>query len=479
MSVDAALDLVRPTFFSGPELEATDGDLVGQLCRNVAGFVPDPEQQLILDYIFGVGPSGRPAVFDTTIIAPRQNLKTGALKMAALGFLLVTEDDLVVWSAHEFRTAQEAFRDFTILFESSPDLDAEVQAIHRANGDEAIELKSGCRLMFKARTKAGGRGLTGDKVILDEAFALQPEHLGALLPTMLARPFGQVVYASSAGMVSSHELRELRDAGRGAGGPRSAYFEWCDDRPNVCAVDGCDHRRDAAGCALDDPSRWRHMSALGRRIDEEAVLSLRAKMPPEEFARELMGWWDEPVESDDATTLAEWLAAKTTAAPQGRLVFAVDVAPAHTHASVVVCGDGVLEVVDRRRGASWLPERLAELAARHGVDEFVIDPAGPIGSLIPDFERAGVPLLMLSGRDSVNACTAIEVAIREGDVKHRGEPELLNAVGGAKRRKVGEGWKWTRVDSTVDISPLVAATYAHWGALAHANEPIDPVIRFV
>lgn len=408
-------------------------------------------------------------------------MKTGLLKMAALGWLFVTNEELVMWSAHEFSTAQEAFRDFTIMFESNPDLDAEIRAIHRANGDEAIELKSGSRLKFKARTKAGGRGLTGSKTVLDEAFALQPEHLGALLPTMLARPHSQVVYASSAGLVTSGELRALRDAGRAAGGDRSAYFEWCDDRPQEgCKTEDCDHRRDAVGCALDDPRRWVHMSALGRRIDVESVRDLRAKMPPEEFARELMGWWDDPADDTDAATLAEWLAAEDKdAAPTGRLSFAVDAAPAHTYATIVVCGGGVLEVVDRKRGTQWLPQRLAELRDAHNVEHFVIDPAGPIGALIPELERAEVPLLLLNGRDSVNACTAIEVAIREGEAKHRGEPELLNAVGGAKRRKVGDGWKWTRADSTVDISPLVAATYAWWGAVGFDNDPSEPSIHFI
>ena len=81
---------------------------------------------------------------------------------------------LIVWSAHEFSTAQEAFRDMLELVEGTPELDRKVKAVHRANGDEAIELLNGCRLKFKARTKAGGRGLTGDVVILDEAFALRP-----------------------------------------------------------------------------------------------------------------------------------------------------------------------------------------------------------------------------------------------------------------------------------------------------------------
>ncbi|MFW5415040.1 hypothetical protein J0910_00005, partial [Nocardiopsis sp. CNT-189] len=44
----------------------------------------------------------------------------------------------------------------------------------------------------------GGRGLTADRVILDEAYNLSDDHMAALLPTMSARPNPQIVYTTSA-----------------------------------------------------------------------------------------------------------------------------------------------------------------------------------------------------------------------------------------------------------------------------------------
>ena len=81
-------------------------------------------------------------------------MKTGTLKQGALGWMFLLDRRLIVWSAHEFSTAQEAFRDMLELVEGTPELDRKVKAVHRANGDEAIELLNGCRLKFKARTKA-------------------------------------------------------------------------------------------------------------------------------------------------------------------------------------------------------------------------------------------------------------------------------------------------------------------------------------
>lgn len=462
-----SLTAVAPAFSSLLDYHETCGPEVADIAR-LAGFAPDPEQQLVLDQLFGFDRAGKSVAFETAVVAPRQNLKTAVCKMAALGWLFITEQRLVVWSAHEFRTAQEAFRDMTELVESSPDLDREVKAIYRGNGDEAIELLNGCRLIFKARTKGGGRGLTGDKVVLDEAFALRPVHMGALLPTLAARPDPQVLFGSSAGMVDSDILRSIRDRGRQGTDPRLAYFEWCDDQPGTCEIDGCDHALAAQGCALDDRARWERANpAYGRRITEESLSAFRQALPPEEFAREFLGWWDEPVTNTSDLTAAEWVEVETEAAPTGTLFMAVDVAPSHTWASVAVCGSGVLEVVERRRGTGWLTERLAELVAAHDVTAVGVDPAGPVGVLLPEFERAGLPVVLLDGKDAVRACGALVAGVSAKTVAHRGEPALLAAVGGASRRAVGDGWKWSRKDSTVDISPLVAATYAHWLWLSH------------
>jgi len=178
-------------------------------------------------------------------------------------------------------------------------------------------------------------------------------------------------------------------------------------------------------------------------------------------------------------SVEEWLAVESDAAPSGELSLAVDVGPNQVWSSIVACGGGVLEVVDRRRGASWLAGRLVELAGRHPVVEFGLDPAGPVGALIPEFEREGLPIRLLDGKDTVRACGALVAGISDKTLSHRGEAALLAAVGGASRRAVGDGWKWSRKDSSVDISPLVAATYAHWLWLSREGAPISPEIYFV
>lgn len=481
--------IVAPAFRSAPESVDTYGPEVADLAR-LAGFAPDPEQALALDLMFAVGPDGRRASFEVAVICARQNLKTGLLKMAALGWLFITDQRLVVWSAHEFRTAQEAFRDMDELCASHPAIAARVAHVYRGNGDEAIELKSGARLIFKARTKGGGRGLSGDKVVLDEAFALQPVHMGALLPTLSARPDPQVVYASSAGLVDSGVLRAIRDRGRAGGDPSLTYLEWCDSgswsEPG-CARDKCDHGLTAVGCALDDRDRWRAANpALGRRIDVESIAAERRALPASEFARERLGWWDEPgITSKDLTPEVWEAALDTSPIEPGAVGLAIDVAPGQQSAAIAVAGvnaDEVLtvEVMDHRSGSRWLVERLVAILEASGDRQRPVGilPGSPAGSLIPDLEAAGVNLVKLRGEEFAQACGAFSAAVVEGETKHRGQEALTTAVLGASSRPAGDAWRWSRKDSTTDICPLVAVTVARW--LATTREPDgDPGVWFI
>lgn len=466
-----------PTYSHLVDYAATAGPKVARLCEMV-GYPPDPEQRLILDQTFAVDERGLPAASTVVIIAPRQNLKSATLKMMTLGWFFVSRERSVTWTAHNFDTAQNSFEDpyeqgVAQLVENSPLLARRLAAIRRSHGSEGFELRSGAQFKLRARTTSGGRGLTADKVVLDEGFALQEQQIAALRPTMMARPRGQLIVASSACLKTSTVLRDWVERGR-AGEPRLAYFEWCDPRPNECRSEDCDHARTAVGCALDDLDRLAAANpAYPHRITEDSLRDARRDMSPAKYAVEVLGWHEEPDQATSDMTVEVWQAAVTDDRPTGRLVMAVDTAPSHTWSSIVICGGGILELVDRRRGSSWLPERVRELCDRHQIGEVVIDPAGPVAGVIPDFDAAGVRLRLLSGADSAAACGALVDSIGEQRVKVRHADAFLSAVAGAARRKTGDRWKWSRVSSEVDISPLVAATWAAWAWLDDQTADYD------
>jgi hypothetical protein len=469
---------VRPAHLHVPPYIQTDGPDVAALCE-LAGYAPDPDQRLVLDAIFA-HQNSRSVAFEIAVIACRQNLKTAIFKQAALGWLFVTGERLIVWSAHEFRTAQEAFRDLEELIASTPLLRREVKNIYRGNGDEAIELKAGPRIIFKTRTKGGGRGLSGRKVILDEGFALRPMHMGALLPTLSAQPDPQVLYGSSAGLAESDVMRGVRDRGHAGGDPRLAYFEWCSPPPEqVCrAGESCTHALGTAGCGCDDPANWHAANpALGRRITVDYVAAERRALPPAEFGRERMGWWDEPEDQRQIISLAVWDAlADPRSEPRAASALSVVFSADRSRAAVGLAGqrpDGCwhVEVADYQPGTDWVPERVTGMWERHQPGELVIDPGGHENSVIPVLETAGITVTKPTARDIAAAYGIFYDAALTGTLRHRGQGDLTVALMGATVRNIGDGGTaWGRRKSGVDISPLVAVTQALWAAVRLAGD---------
>ncbi|MFI0718913.1 terminase [Streptomyces sp. NPDC021224] len=488
--------LVEPTHLWVPEHVDTYGPQVADLCRLVK-FAPDPEQQLILDALFAVDEADKAVALESAVIVGRQNMKTGLLKMAVLGWLFLTDQRLVVWSAHEFRTSQEAFRDMEELIMGTPQFAKRVKDIHRGNGDEAIELHGDRRLMFKARTKSGGRGLTGDKIILDEGFALQPSHMGSLFPTLAARPDPQVVYASSAGKVESGVLRGVRDRGRPGGERRLAYFEWCAPPPKEACADGesCTHALDVEGCGCDNLQLVKAANpAVGRRISLDYVMGERRALPPAEYARERMGWWDDPIGGEVPIKPGDWTACLDEESRRtGSVALAVDITPDRAVSSIAVAGrrtDGLVhaEVIEHRAGTGWVVERLVELfrTIQPTPVALVIDPAGPAGSLEKKLLERGFStekellpgswrLHFVGSREYAQACGALADDVANGEFRHISQAPLDTAVEGVATRPLAEAWAWSRGKSGATIAPLVAVTLARHGhATFGVTEPVAP-----
>lgn len=466
----------QAAFRSVPPYDFTSGPEVAELCTRI-GFAPDAAQRECLDVIFAER-AGRRAFFEVAIIAPRQNLKTGVFKMAAIGKLFLSDRRLIVWSAHEFSTSQEAFGELCDLIETQPDLRKRLRGgtprrgFSQGNGEEAIRLASKQRLKFKARTKTGGRGLSGDDLFLDEAFALRPSHMGSLLGTLLARPEAQVLYGSSSGQADSDVLRSLRDRGRAGGDPGLAYIEYCDPDQNGCADPACDHKLNTKGCALDDEARWyRANPTLGDRITIEMMRQFRRALPPDEFAREHMGWWDEPGGAAVIPS-AVWDAnARPKAKFIGKPTLAVDVDPSRTHTSIALAGKTrrdrrLVKIAATGEGTAWAPSRLIRVARKYGINTVHLlgGTLGGAEAFVPALEEAGLECHVLNGRELGTGCSHWYDLAIAGDLAHLGQPELADALAAARLKDNGEGaWTWSRRRSSDDITPLMAGTVALQG----------------
>lgn len=425
----------------------------------LAGLDLDEWQQYALEVGLSERADGKWSAFEVGLVVPRQNGKGAILEARELAGLFLLGEQLIVHSAHEFKTAQEGFRRILQLIESTPDFDRRVMRVTKAHGDEGIELVTGQRLRFVARTGGSGRGFSGDCVVLDEAFNLPEMALGALMPTLSARPNPQLWYASSAVDQTVHPhgvvLARLRERGMAGADGSLAYMEW--------SVDPGRYWDDPERVACD-PAAWAESNpGLGIRISADHVGKEQASMGPRTFATERLSVGDWPSTSVDGWRV---LARETweqvqdrEAAPSGRLSFGVDVLPDRSAASIGSSAGDAVELVDQRGGTAWLVARCVELAGRWG-GRFVVDGGGPAASVADDLTDAGLEVVRLSGPEVAAACGRMFDAVVAGQVRVRPSVQLDAAVAGAAKKKVGDRFVWHRERSGADVTPLVAVTLA-------------------
>jgi hypothetical protein len=420
----------------------------------------DPWQQDVLEGAGGERADGKHAARDVGVVVPRQNGKDEILVARTLGGLLLLKEQLITYSAHQFDTSLEAFRRLLHFFENYEELSRRVKRISKSHGEEGIELLSGQRVRFRTRTAGGGRGFTGDCLFLNEAMILRESSMGALYFTLSARPNPQVWYTGSAVDQVVHEhgivLARVRERALRAD-TGLAYWEWA-----------------AAGALEDvdpeDKTSWYAANpALGIRISEETVQAEMRAVDPKTFAVERLGvgdWPDTEQDDSDRITAEGWRACLDPGAKPAELqCVAFDVSPDRSGASIAaaaVAEDGkrFVQVLRHGAGTGWVPRALAEIVSRHDPDAVLVDERSPAAALITKVEQAGVELETVNGTEYAGACGAFFDSIAQETLLHGGEPELTAAARGAARRPLGDAWAWSRKSSTVDISPLVAATLA-------------------
>lgn len=447
--------LVRPA-----DVVSSSGTEAAELAAS-AGLHLDPWQRLALDELLAERADGQWAAFECGLVCQRQNGKGSILEARELAGLFLFGEQLILHSAHEFKTAAEAFLRVKSLVDNTDDLRRKVARIRTSHGDEGIELLSGARLRFVARSRGSGRGFSGDCVILDEAYNLGAEAMGALLPTLSARPNPQVWYTSSAPMATSVQLHAVRQRALAGASTRLGYLEWSIDPDDP----------------VDEPTSWAKANpALGIRIDLDFVRAEFEAMPRSEFIRERLGVPDMPrgasvslIGPETWETLAdpasEWV---------GTPVGVVDVSP-DGRTSLVLAGlrrDGLrhLELVDNRAGTAWVAERRAELSTRYGVVRWFRDPSGPAVELSGEWDD-------VKPRDFAEACAGFLRDVLDGHgLRWRCaadlEPALQAARDNATQGVRGDGaWTWSRRRSGADISPIVALTLGWHYCVQPAGDP--------
>ncbi len=482
-----------------PLLDVRRGDAAVALAER-AGMRLEPWQAAGVRMDCARREDGSWAAFEAVEVLARQNGKSARRLARALAGFLLFEERVVLWSAHEVKTALRAWRDMrrmmqtlgTTVNDNLIDVLGIPVKTHGANGSEGFErLDTGAEIKIIARSKGSGRGFSADLLVIDEAFAYTDEHADALMPTLTARPNPQILYSSSpplSGTSGAPMYALRRRAERALTTGDTDGLVYCDWGAPECLDDVMAMPDDERQAYLDDRARWAATNpALGHgRVTEESILRNRRGLSEAGFAREVLGCWPrEAANGSAAIDLVLWSQrADPDSRPGEAITIGVDVHQHGRMTAIAAAGrraDGRLhvKVIDHRPGTGWVVDRLRELRGRFDPRAFLLDPSGHTGALVGDLTEAGIEIEYVAGRAMGQACGSLLNDLREDALRHCGQPQLDEAVRFATTKPSGATQVLTAKDNG-DISPLQAVTVAaHGFRLYGSQEVVEPWAEWV
>jgi hypothetical protein len=424
-----------------------------------------PWQRLVADVAGEVNPDGTwryPTVIVTT---PRQSGKSTLIGSVLAHRAIRQKDSLHWYTAQAGKDANETWRKWEYkLGEAMPGR----WGMRYAQGTERAHFTASNGVIRPfAPTPKSLHGQQSDTVVLDECWAYSTEQgeqlLQAVIPTQATRPMRQLWIVSTAGTENSTWFRSWIKRGREAVEDPDAgiaYFEWS-------APDDADP---------EDPEVWRDFHpGYGSLIDDHAMSSALDQFGLDGFSRGYLNRWPTAAES----WRAGWpMLATAEGIPEGLPVFlAADASLNQRHAAIgaaALLPDGRIsvEVIDARPGTAWLGERLQEIARRHRA-EVIIGSNGPLAFLIEELTRAGVRVSAAGTGDYAAAGDRFRTLVMERRIAHQADPRLDMAVdaidvhSGVNRAV----WRRSRGAGDVDVSPLIAVSFAAWKAATPPPKP--------
>jgi hypothetical protein len=452
-----------PRLRRAPDCHRNDAGLVIELAE-AYGTNLDPWQRDALEVGCGVREDGLWAASTVGLNISRQNGKSVILVVRALAGPLLFDEKTVIVSAHQQKTSRLLFQNVESYFASYPELTKRVKSVTAALGREEIRLKNGAVIAFPARTRQTLRGWSVDAYLADEAQLLQNDQWASAKPAMAARRGSQTWMAGTApsALGDAEVFGRLRQAAIAGNDAALGWLEYGATPGN-----------------LDDRAQW--AAANPGRVEVEAIESERRELSPEDFAKERLNLWPTqetehvfsgawaPLEGRRRNDLATVTALGIDRSPDGLAVVCAayrDFDSGRTHLEPVFVRDGVNNMGEV---VGWLLENAPRRVP------IVVDSVSTAAVAISHLQTARRNVVVTGASEMSRSCVGMTDDVLSGMVSHAdtGNADLTRAVDGARRRPIGDagGFAWDRRDSSVAVSPLVAASLAHYGALAYGRRP--------
>jgi hypothetical protein len=450
-----------------PDIETTDWPAVRKTCQAKLGVTFDGWQDGAATLVLGRDGAGLLAatVGGVGMSIPRQVGKTYLFAGLLFGLCVEKPGLTVLWTSHHEKTTTETFLVMQ-AFGDRPQVKPYVKQVFLGSGTQEIRFANGSRILFGARERGFGRGMSNiDVLIFDEAQILSERALQNMLAAMNRSTFGLHCYVGTPPKPGDNcevftRMRAEALAALESGEPTDLI--WIE----MGADDDADLDDDAQ--YLKANASYPHYTPLA------AIKRLRKKLDPDGFRREALGIWDSAAWT--VFDVVQWQQLEDlNVAPPSRVALVVDVNPYRTSATIAVAGDapgGKTLVMIEPCTFGEVVGKVAALVADQDKDIIEVSvTAGEARGLGAELTLAGIEYRRLAPHEIAASCTAFQAAVVEGLLVHpggdlQGNDPLGVAVANARTRRSGDAETWDR-DFNADVSPLVAAAAAfyQWGVL--------------
>ena len=339
-----------------------------------------------------------------------------------------------------------------------------------------IRAKDGGKYEIKAAKSSALQGIPINVGLCDELHLMPPALWSDMVNGTSSKRNGIVIGITTAGDENSELLKNLYEVGmKAAGGDpafeRFGFYVW--EAPDAKVPDDEATLREyllAANPAL----------AAGR-IDMDNVLSDVRAMPPTDVIRYRLNRF--VAGSAQFITPLMW---SKCARPFGehltldgaRPVFAVDRTPDWGHATIAVGVKRADGITDTEIVASMVKPSLEQLVAictelsKHSPQAFLVD-GYSLRDLGVELKKRGIPVSIATQGDVISASALAYSKIARQELRHSSDPLLSIQFPRTVRKNVGEAFRISRKDSSVEIDGVMATILAIYGAETRLEQSLQ------
>lgn len=430
------------------------------------------------------------------VTVARQSGKTMLMLILALWHIYALDSPTVIGTAQDLANAEKAWGEAVEWAQSDEELGDLIEKVNQGH-PKFMKLVTGCQYRVAAASRRGGRGFSGDLILLDELREHQTwDSWSAVTNTMNARPQAQAWALTNAGDALSIVLRYLRaQAHRELGWPDgdadSEILEGLDEEMQEYLEKNADEqvlgwfewsaapaakRTDRGAWAQANPS-MNHVDIVENCVTERAISAAMRTNPPSQFEIEVLCRWVTMAEAGPFPE-GSWRETLDNAAkPAEDSLRIVCLAMSWNRTKCYIAraakdADGVpvAGIAADRTGTDWVIPWLIE--NRENYSGIVIQANGApetalmddiTNARLPDGNPANLPILPWAGPELGSATGVVFDRLDKRKIRHLSHPGLDAAATSASVKVLSQGaWVIDLATSPTDAAPLKAFIGAVW-----------------